>query len=172
MLIERHGFVNTEGSSVVVNGEGILLNDVSGEIGNGEAEGFPLDFDDQGAGTESDGSAADDRDDGDGAMAIFGGDGPGCVFGHLAVGRDANAEEIVAQGGDLLAGVAGLDLDAAGKRGESGYMVENKRGISGVILGVEEGCGLSGEKEKARKRHPGKATQRHVDSLNHFFLTP
>jgi hypothetical protein len=41
------------------------------------------------------------------------------------VGRDANAKDVVAEGGDLFAGVSGLDFDAIRKGRRAGGVIED-----------------------------------------------
>jgi hypothetical protein len=59
-----------------MNGLGILLDDVSGEVTDGEAEGLRVHLNAEGASSETDGAGRSGRRDGNGVATVFGGDRP------------------------------------------------------------------------------------------------
>jgi hypothetical protein len=94
--------VDDEAVAAPLDGSGVLLEDGSVEVGDGEAE-VGGEGDAEGFGFEAIGG----RRDCDGGGAGFGKDGPGGVFGKLAGVTGADAEDVVSEGGDLEDGGAG-----------------------------------------------------------------
>jgi len=78
-------------------------------------------------------------------MTLFGGYGPGRVFRHLAVRGDADAQNVVANRCDLLAGISRLDLDAIGKRRRASGVIEDQR----CVLSAEKWRRENEQKQEA-----------------------
>ena len=96
-------------------GDGIFTDDFSGEVADDDAEGVALDADFESGGAEADRGGVGDGLDVDGLFADGGVDGPGGVFGEGGVGGFANADDVVAEGGDADLCGTGLHGDAVGE---------------------------------------------------------
>ena len=74
----------------------------------------------------------------DGGFAGFGEDGPGGVLGEAAFVAGADAEDVVAEGGDLEDGGAGGEFDSVGE----GFELGRAGGLSGGReANAEKDCG-------------------------------
>lgn len=93
MVGEGFGFGDGETLGVPVDREGVGLEDVAGEVGDGEAEIRGDGYAECG-GAEAGGL----RCDGAGGGAAGGKDSPGGVFRRMVVGVEADAENVGAEG--------------------------------------------------------------------------
>ena len=94
--------IDGEAGAAPLDGAGVLLEDGSAEVGDGEAE-VGGEGDAEGGGLKAGGGGRYL----DGGGAGFREDGPGGVFGELAGVGGADAEDVVAEGGDLEDGGSG-----------------------------------------------------------------
>ena len=109
MVSEGAALADGEAMAVPIGGGGVLLQDVAFGIADGELEAL-VDGDAEGGGAE----AVVFGGDGGAAGAGVGEHGPGGVLGGGCAAPHADAEDVVAEGGDFERDTVGLGGEAVG----------------------------------------------------------
>ena len=126
VLVAGHLARDGEAAELELHGaaNGVGGDDFSAEIADDDTERIALHANFKRGGAEAHGGGVVDRFHVDGFAAGLGENGPGSVLGKIAVGRNAHADNVVAQRRDAKSGRARLQFNAVAQRMRTGYGFE------------------------------------------------